>query len=111
MTSARGSTRDRVVSFRHPHPVKDTETGTIALDHEIVEVLVTDGEEIVAEARVRRADTGIPSLSGTVPVDVVTFARRGDPLSARTSCPSRFPPSQACRIGEPTSKETSHSCP
>jgi hypothetical protein len=34
---------------------------------------------------VRRADTGIPSLSGTVPVDVVTGDRGGEHLSARTS--------------------------
>lgn len=65
LTSARGSTRP--TAWCHSATLtllNDTETGTVALEHEIVEVLVTDGEEIIAEAaRVARIP-GFPPCLG-----------------------------------------------
>ena len=44
--------------------LNDTETGTVALEHELVEVLVTDGEEIIAEAACVARIPGFPPCLG-----------------------------------------------
>jgi hypothetical protein len=65
MTSARGSTRP--TAWCHSATLTlliDTEAGTVALEHEIVEVLVTDGEEIIAEAACVARIPGFPPCLG-----------------------------------------------
>jgi hypothetical protein len=42
----------------------DTPTGTVAVEHEIVEVLVSDGEEIIAEAALVARIPGFPPCLG-----------------------------------------------
>jgi hypothetical protein len=44
--------------------LNDTETGTVALEHEIVEILVTDGQEMVAEAACVARIPGFPPCLG-----------------------------------------------
>jgi len=65
LTSARATTRP--TAWCHSATLtllNDTETGTVALEHEIVEVLVTDGEEIVAEAACVARIPGFPPCLG-----------------------------------------------
>ncbi len=65
LTSSRATTRP--TAWCHSATLtllSDTETGTVALEHEIVEVLVTDGEEIVAEAACVARIPGFPPCLG-----------------------------------------------
>lgn len=65
LTSARAATRP--TAWCHSATLtllNDTETGTVALEQEIVEVLVTDGEEIVAEAACVARIPGFPPCLG-----------------------------------------------
>jgi hypothetical protein len=65
LTSARASTRP--TAWCHSTTLtllNDTESGTVGLEHEIVEVLVTDGEEIIAEAACVARLAGFPPCLG-----------------------------------------------
>jgi hypothetical protein len=65
LTSARGSTRP--TAWCHSATLTllhDTEAGTVALAQEIVEVLVTDGDDIVAEAACVARIPGFPPCLG-----------------------------------------------
>jgi hypothetical protein len=65
LAAARASTRP--TAWCHAATLtllNDTETGTVALEHEIVEVLATDGEEIVAEAACVARIPGFPPCLG-----------------------------------------------
>jgi hypothetical protein len=65
LTDARASTRP--TAWCHSATLTllhDTETGTVALEQEIVEVLATDGEEIVAEAALVARIPGFPPCLG-----------------------------------------------
>lgn len=65
LTSARATTRP--TAWCHSATVtllNDTETGTVARDQEIVEVLVTDGEGILAEAACVARIPGFPPCLG-----------------------------------------------
>jgi hypothetical protein len=65
LTSARASTRPTAWCRSTTRTLlNDTETGTVALEHELVEVLVTDGEEIVAEAACVARIPGFPPCLG-----------------------------------------------
>jgi hypothetical protein len=65
LTSARGSTRPTAWCHSATLPLlHDPETGTVAVEQEIVEVLVTDGEDIVAEAACVARIPGFPPCLG-----------------------------------------------
>jgi hypothetical protein len=65
LTSARASTRPTAWCHSTTRTLlNETETGTVALEHELVEVLVTDGEEIIAEAACLARIPGFPPCLG-----------------------------------------------